>query len=59
MRPGVGEVAAAPDAKGGWVYPGYRGGPNRSVIGLIRKFVAGLAAAGVFGLLYNMLANEE
>ncbi|HOI12539.1 MAG TPA: hypothetical protein PLG75_01700 [Methanoculleus sp.] len=59
MRPGVGEMAAAPDAKGGRVYPGYRVGPNGRAIGLTREFVAGLAAAGIFGLLYTMLANEE
>ncbi len=43
----------------GRVYPGYRVSPEGSVIGLLWGFVDGLAAAGIFGLLYNLFAKEK
>lgn len=42
----------------GRIYPGYRVSPKGSVIGLFWGFIDGLAAAGIFGLLYNHFAKE-
>lgn len=43
----------------GRIYPGYRVSPKGSVIGLVWGFIDGLAAAALFGLLYNHFAKEK
>ncbi|PKL57212.1 MAG: hypothetical protein CVV35_01200 [Methanomicrobiales archaeon HGW-Methanomicrobiales-6] len=43
----------------GRIYPGYRGSPKGSVIGLVWGVIDGFAAAGIFRLLYNHFAKKR